>query len=96
MPLQFTQRKEEEVARPTAAGKVNPERATLKDEMRKLASGMVLEIETGSETAVRGTKMMVTKVASELGSKWRHWNVGTKVFAQPFEAVRRRGKPKNN
>ena len=56
---------------------------------------MILKIETGGEKAVRGTKMLVTKAANQLGTKWRHWNVGSTVFAKPMEAVRKRGrKPK--
>ena len=95
MPLRFTHRKEEEVPTPTASGKVNQDLLNLKNEMSKLAAGMVLEIETGSEKAVRGTKMLVTKAGNQLGSQWKHWNVGTTVFARPMEAVRRRGrKPK--
>jgi len=95
MPLKFTQRKPEEVPTPSASGKVNQDLLNLKNEMSRLAAGMVLEIETGSERAVRGTKMLVTKAANQLGSRWRHWNVGSTVFARPMEAVRRRGrKPK--
>jgi len=58
--------------------------------MKKLGSDMVLEIETGSEKAVRGAKVLVTKAAKELGTRWRHWSVGSKVFAKPAEEVRRR------
>ncbi|MPZ49526.1 MAG: hypothetical protein GEU75_09555 [Dehalococcoidia bacterium] len=96
MPLKFTQRKAEDVPTPSASGKVNQDLVNLKNEMSKLAAGMVLEIETGSEKAVRGTKMLVTKAANQMGSRWKHWNVGSTVFARPMEAVRRRGrKPKS-
>ena len=90
MPLKFNHRKADEVPTPSASGKINEDLIALKNEMAKLAAGMVLEIETGNEKAVRGTKMLVTKAANQLGTKWRHWNVGTTVFAKPAEAVRRR------
>lgn len=94
MPLQITPRKAEDVPSATGAGKVNPDLAPLKDEMKNLASGMVLEIETGSAEAVRGTKMLISKAAKELGTQWQHWHAGTKVFAKPAEASKRRGRPK--
>jgi TusA-related sulfurtransferase len=93
MPLKITQRKAGDVPSASSSGKVNEDLVPLKIEMTKLATGMVLEIETGSEKAVRGTKMLVTKAAKELGTQWQHWNVGTTVFAKPREAVRRRGRP---
>ena len=97
MPLRFSQRKPEEVPTPSASGKVNQDLLNLKNEMSKLAAGMVLEIETGSEKAVRSTKMLVTKAANQLGSPWKHWSVGSTVFTRPMEAVRRRGrKPKTS
>jgi TusA-related sulfurtransferase len=92
MPLKIAQKKEEEVPTPGRTGKVNQELVALKDEMRKLSSGMVLEIETGSEKAVRGAKVLVTKASKELGSQWQHWSVGTKVFAKPLGEIRRRGR----
>lgn len=94
MPLRITQRREEDVPTPSSSGKINEDLTTIKNEMSKLASGMVLEIEAGSEKAVRGTKLLITKASNQLGSQWRHWNVGTKVFAKPAEAVRRRGRRK--
>ena len=94
MPLTITHRKEEEVPMPTSTGKVNEDIIAIKSEMTKLASGMVLEIEAGGEKAVRGTKLLVTKAAAQLGTQWRHWSVGTKVFAKPAEAIRRRGRRK--
>lgn len=90
MPLRITQKKEGEVPTPTASGKVNEDLLALKEEMQKLASGMVLEIETGSEKALRGTKMLITRASNQLGTRWRHWSVGTKVFAKPVGEVRRR------
>ena len=92
MPLRITHRKQEEVPTPSSSGKINEDIEAIKAEMAKLASGMVLEIEAGSEKAIRGTKLLVTKAGNQLGTKWRHWNVGTKVFAKPLEAVRRRGR----
>src|SRR3990172_837335 len=90
MPLKITQKPEAEVPSASRAGKVNEDLIALKDAMKKLGSDMVLEIETGSEKAVRGAKVLVTKAAKELGTQWRHWSVGSKVFAKPAEEVRRR------
>ena len=96
MPLKFTHRTLEEVPAPSASGKVNLDLLNLRNEMSKLPPGMVLEIETGDEKAVRGTKMLVTKAANQLGTSWKHWSFGTTVFAQPkdfpkpTEAPRRR------
>jgi hypothetical protein len=92
MPLKFSHRKPDEVPTPSSSGKVNEDLLNLKNEMTRLASGMVLEIETGSEKAVRGTKMLVTKAANQLGAQWKHWSVGSTVFARPMDAVRRRGR----
>ena len=94
MALQITQRPEEEVPGAQSAGRANEDLDALKREMSKVTSGVVLEIETGSEKTVRGTKMLVTKAAKELGSEWRHWSQGTKVFAKPAGPTRRRGRPK--
>src|SRR2546425_11264173 len=90
MPLRIRHVKEEEAPKPTSTGKVNEDLHALKTEMTKLVSGAVLEIEAGSEKAVRGVKALVTRAARELGSQWRHWHIGTKVFAKPVEAVKRR------
>jgi hypothetical protein len=92
MPLKITHRKQDDVPTPSGSGRVNQDLVTLKNEMSKLASGMVLEIDTGSEKAVRGTKMLITKASNQLGSRWKHWSVGSTVFARPMEAVRRRGR----
>ena len=94
MPLKITQRKQEDVPMPNAAGKINEDLLTIRNEMSKMASGMVLEIEAGSEKAIRGTKMLITKAANQLGTQWRHWHVGTIVFARPVESLRRRGRPR--
>ncbi len=80
-PFQITQRPEAEVPRPGHAGKVNEDLVALKDAMSKLASGMVLEIETRSPEAVRGTKVLITWAAKDLGEAWSHWNVGSTVYA---------------
>jgi hypothetical protein len=90
MPLKFTHRKAEEVPSPSASGKINEDLIALKNEMSKLRAGMVLEIDTGHEGSVRGTKMLVTRAANQLGTRWNHWSVGSTVFAQPKEATRRR------
>lgn len=84
MSLQITQRREHEVPMPGRTGKVNAELAKVKEEMQKLGTGMVLEIEIGSDRTVRGTKALVTRAARELGGTWRHWHAGSKVFAQPM------------
>ena len=92
MPLKFAQRKQQDVPTPSAAGKVNYELVSLKNEMSKLSAGMVLEIDAGSEKSVRGTKMLVTKAANQLGTPWQHWSVGSTVFAKPKVGPRRRGR----
>jgi hypothetical protein len=52
LPLKITHRKEEEVPSPSGSAKPNEDAQAIKSEMGKLASGMVLEIETGSEKAI--------------------------------------------
>ena len=95
MPLKITHRNSNEVPTPGGSGKINPDLAGLKNEMSRLADGMVLEIETGSPQAVRGTKMLITKAANQLGNPWKHWSSGSTVFAKPSEVVKRSGrKPK--
>lgn len=94
--LKITQRREDEVPGGGAAGKANENLLALKNEMSKLGAGMVLEIETENERAVRGTKMLVTRAANQLGTSWKHWSVGSKVFARPSETTRRRGRPKQS
>lgn len=90
MPLRIRQRKESEVPAPGSSGKINPDLQAIRNEMSKLASGMVLEIEAESERAVRSIKMMITRSAGQLGTRWRHWSEGSRVYARPAEAVRRR------
>jgi hypothetical protein len=92
MPIKITHRSENDVPTPSSSGRINEDLVHIKNEMSRLASGMVLEIEAGSEKAIRSTKMLVTKAANQLGTPWRHWNVGTKVFAKPADALRRRGR----
>jgi len=92
MPLRITQRSESEVPMPTAMGKVNEDVEAIKVEMRRLGSGMVLEIEVGDAKGVRGTKLAISKAAKQIGSSWKHWNAGNRVFAKPAEPVRRRGR----
>lgn len=93
MPLKITHRKEEEVPSAGAAGAPNEELHQLKTEMSKLVAGMVLEIETGSAKSIRGTKGLITRASKQLGRPFIHWHQGTKVFAKPAEAPRRRGRP---
>lgn len=92
MPLEIRQGPESEVPKPGPTGKVNQDLLTVKNEMKKLASGMILEIETGSEKSVRAAKTLITRAAKDMGGRWQHWHVGSKVFAKPAEAVRRRGR----
>jgi hypothetical protein len=95
MPLKFTHRNQDEVPTPGASGKVNEDFVALKSQMQGLPSGMVLEIETGSDKAVRSAKTLITRAGTQLGTKWQHWSVGTKVFAKPATEVRRRvGRPR--
>ncbi len=94
MPLQFKQRPESEVPRPGGTRRINEDLAAVRREMQTLASDMVLEIEAGSERAVRGAKRLITRAAKDLGARWQHWNVGSKVFARPVEPVRRGRGPK--
>ncbi len=94
MPLTFTQRQENEIPQPSRQGRVNEELQQVKNELSRLASGMVLEIETGSADAIRRTKGLVTRASKELGTQFQHWHEGTKVFARPTEAPRRRGRPR--
>src|SRR5438093_13696522 len=94
MPLQVRHVSEKEAPTPNARGSTNEDVHQLKSEMTRLTSGAVLEIEAGSERAVRGVKTLVTRASKELGKRWRHWHVGTKVFAKPQPEQRRRGRPK--
>ena len=94
MPLTITHRNENDVPTPSGQGRVNEDFESLKSEMSKLDSGMVLEINAGNEKAVRGTKMLITRVARQLGSEWSHWNNGATVYARPKTSSARRGRPK--
>ncbi len=90
MPLKITHRKEQEVPTPTALGKVNQDLEALKAEMFKLRQGMVLEVQTGAGRSVRGIKMLITRAGNQIGTSFRHWHEGTRVFAKPKGVVRRR------
>src|SRR4051794_22643284 len=92
MPLQFNQRRSEDVPSSSSAGKVNPALGMLIYEMKQLQPGMVLEIETEGGKSVRSTKTLVTKAAKVLDAEWRHWSDGDKVFAQPADPSKRRGR----
>lgn len=89
MPLRIRHVKQEEAPRPSSTGKANKDLFAVKSEMLKLGKGMVLEIETGSEKGVRGAKTLVTRASKEVGAKWQHWHVGTKVFARPMETLKK-------
>jgi len=97
MPLRIRHVREDEAPRPSSKGDTNEDVNQLKSEMMRLGSGAVLEIEAGSEKAVRGVKTLVTRASNQLGSRWRHWHVGTKVFAKPDGRARRGpGRPKKS
>ena len=90
MPLKFSQKRLDEVPTPNASGRINQDLVSIKNEMAKLDGDMVLEIETGNEKAVRSTKVLITKAAKELDARWRHWHVGSKVFARPVDGIKSR------
>ena len=90
MPLKITHRREEDVPNPPSAGKVGDELQQLEREMRALGAAMVLEIEAGSATAVRGTKLLITRAAQRIGTPFIHWHSGTTVFAKPSLPVSQR------
>jgi hypothetical protein len=97
MPLAITHRSETDVPTPSAMGRVNADLEAVKSEMRKLSSGMVLQIEAESAKGVRSAKTLVSRAAKQLGTRWQHWHVGSTVFAKPAEGVRKRvGRPRKN
>lgn len=93
MALKITHRNEQDVPGATVGGQSNEELYQLKTEMSKLAPNMVLEIDAGTTKSVRGTKGLITRASKQLGKPFVHWHQGTKVFAKPAEAPRRRGRP---
>ena len=94
MPLKFSHKRIDEVPTPNASGRINQDLVSIKNEMSKLDGDMVLEIETGNEKAVRSTKVLITKAAKELDTGWRHWQVGSKVFARPVDGLKTRPRRK--
>ena len=92
MPLKVRRRKASEVPPPAVHGRINKDLEQLKTELAKLSADMVLEVEVGSATAVRGTKNLITRASKQVGIVVRHWHDGTKVFAQPLSrtAAKRR------
>jgi len=94
MTLKFAHRKEGDVPRPVALGKVNENFEAIKAEMRRLRTGNVLEIDAGNEKAVRSTKRMVTMAGKDIGAKWKHWSQGAKVYARPVRQRRGPGRPR--
>ncbi len=95
MALKITHRNASDVPPPSGAGRVNEDVETVKAEMQKLGSGMVLEIQAADLKAVRGAKMAISKAAKQLDAKWQHWNVGPTVYAKPASPGRRRaGRPR--
>ncbi len=94
MAFKITQRSAADVPTPGRTGKVNEDLVTLKDQMKRLGPGMVLEIEPQSGQSVRATKGLVSRAAKDLGASWRHWSEDGKVFAKPAVETRRRGRPR--
>jgi hypothetical protein len=92
MPLKITHREAQDVSARTTTGNANAELYQLKMEMSKLAPNMVLEVDTGEARSVRGTKALITRASKQLGRPFVHWHQGTKVYAKPAEAPRRRGR----
>ncbi len=93
MPLKITQRREQDITLPGRTGRVNEDLVALKEEMKNLGSGMVLEILAGDGKSERAVKGLVSRAANEMGARWEHWNVGSKVYARPVGGVKRRGRP---
>ncbi len=93
MSLKITQRWAVDVPSPGSSGKVNADLESLKTEMKRIGAGMVLEIQPDGKS-LRSAKGLVTRASRELGASWRHWSAGGKVYAQPVEQPRRRGRPK--
>jgi hypothetical protein len=90
VPLQFSHKKAHEVPQPARASRVSEAFSAIMKEMARVAPDMVLEIETGDERELRATRMLVTRAGCESTTPWRQWHVGTKVYAQPMEATKRR------
>ncbi len=93
MPLKITQRWAVDVPSPGSSGKVNSDLEALKSEMKRISAGMVLEIQPDGKS-LRAAKGLVTRASRELGARWRHWSAGGKVYAEPMQEARRRGRPK--
>lgn len=92
MPLKISVRKEAEV--PTAAVAAgSSEFNQIKAELVKLQPGMVLEVDAGSQKALRGTKAMLTRAGNQIGRPVKHWQQGTVVYAKAADPARRRGRP---
>ncbi len=87
--LRITHRKAEDV--PAPRRNRNALLAEIMRELKRLAPGMVMVIETGDEATVRGTKVLITQAGRELGIPVRHWHAGSEVYARPvaFGPVRK-------
>jgi hypothetical protein len=85
MALKIRHRSEQEVQAPRTIGKANQDLDSIRAGMATLPPGMVLAIEMDERRSVRGTKMLVTRAAKELGVEWRHWHVDNTVYARPVE-----------
>lgn len=92
MALKIVHRKVDEVPSATS-GRSSTEFDTIKAELAKLQPGMVLEVDPGSQGAVRGTKAMLTRAGNQLGRPVVHWSLGNVIYAKATEAPRRRGRP---
>ncbi len=83
--MKISHRRAEDVPAPPArSGAVNQVLTEIMRELRRIAPGMVMVIETGDEAAVRGTKVLITRAGRELGIPVRHWHNGTEVYAKPI------------
>jgi TusA-related sulfurtransferase len=92
MPLKIAHRKAEDVPTATiAAG--SDEFNQIKAELAKLQPGMVLEVDAGSQKALRGTKSMLTRAGKQSGRPVQHWHQGTVVYAKTATTAPRRGRP---
>lgn len=92
MPLKITHRRAEDVPTVGAAAG-SAEFNQIKAELAKLQPGMVLEIEAGTQQAVRGTKAMLTRAGNQISRPVQHWQQGTVVYAKAADPARRRGRP---
>ena len=92
MPFKITSQWAVDVPMPGKTGKVNEDLVAVRDAMKNLAPGMVLEIQPGQGKSTRGVKTLVSRAAKDLGAEWQHWSADGKVYAKPTEEPKRRGR----